>query len=177
MSGWRKHVSAAQQRGDGCAAPNPSSSHKTRQFPWNALSPPFSPILNIFTANIKSFILVPTLLYNHKGFILALQNSKKRILTECERQWVLCVFYTINFDKRMFSTREYWMIYRGPGFLVDNLAPRPPSPPFSRLSRKYSMFTGDTQEGWERETPCWREREEGVGEEPNHTTARKPDHL
>ncbi len=38
--------------------------------------------------------------------------------------------------------------------------------------------TGDKQEGWERETTCWRYRGgEGVGEEPNHTTARKPGPL
>ncbi len=45
---------------------------------------------------------------------------------------------------------QYWMIYRGPGFLELS----PPPPPVSS--------TGDTQEDWERNT-CWRERERGAG--------------
>ncbi len=36
--------------------------------------------------------------------------------------------------------------------------------------------TDDTQEDWERETTCWR-RDGRRGEEPNHTTARKPGPL
>ncbi len=42
----------------------------------------------------------------------------------------------------------------------------PPPLPLTTVSS-----TGDTQEDWERETTCWRERLEGVGEEPNHTMA------
>jgi hypothetical protein len=47
-----------------------------------------------------------------------------------------------------------------------------PLPPFPRHST-----TGDTQEDWEIETTYWRERRDGVREEPNHTTARKPGNL
>jgi hypothetical protein len=43
-----------------------------------------------------------------------------------------------------------------------DLAPLPPPSPLS---------TGDAQEDWERETTYWQVREEGVGEEPNHTNA------
>jgi hypothetical protein len=46
---------------------------------------------------------------------------------------------------------EYWIIYRGLGFLAA-VVPRPP--PLSSMS-----LTGDTQEDWVRETSCWRERE------------------
>jgi hypothetical protein len=38
-----------------------------------------------------------------------------------------------------------------------DLAPRPPPPPLPSTSS-----TGETQENWERETTCWRERGEGV---------------
>jgi hypothetical protein len=66
--------------------------------------------------------------------------------------------------------REYLMIYRGPGFLADLLfGPRPPPSlhfPISKLPlfrnlpvcRRSSLLTGE---------------KEGVGVEPNHTTARK----
>ncbi len=45
----------------------------------------------------------------------------------------------------------YWMVNRGPSFLAVWLLAHPPS-----LSSVSS--TGDTQEDWERETTCWRER-------------------
>jgi hypothetical protein len=66
------------------------------------------------------------------------------------------------------------MIYRGPGFLAYDSAPRrKPQPPLSRqqvfsLSQSSCVspveFT-DMREG------------QGVGGEPNHTTARKPGPL
>ncbi len=70
-------------------------------------------------------------------------------------------------------TREYWMIYRGPGLSYD-LAPPPhfhhPSPSVSstgdkkgRLRKRDTLLTGDTREG--------------VGEETNQQTARKPGPL
>ncbi len=67
-------------------------------------------------------------------------------------------------------TREYWTIYRGPGFLAFvwfGSTPNPLLPPLPSVSS-----TGDTQEDWEREATCWRQRREGVAVEPNHTTAR-----
>ncbi len=57
--------------------------------------------------------------------------------------------------------REYWMVYRRPGFLSAAVwfAPPPSLPPLFRLPSESS--TGDTPEDWERETTCWRKR--GVG--------------
>ncbi len=74
------------------------------------------------------------------------------------------------------DTREYWRIYRGPGFLAVALfwllpTLSPPSLPSVRS-------TGDTQEDLERETTCWRGRKgKGVGEELNHSTTRRPGSL
>ncbi len=57
------------------------------------------------------------------------------------------------------------MIYRGPGFLAVVWFALPSVA--SRLDRRHTKR-------WEREeTTCWREGE-GVDEEPNHTTVRKP---
>ncbi len=57
------------------------------------------------------------------------------------------------------ETWEYWMIYRGPGFLAvvwfDDLAP--PLPPAPPVLCPWESSSGDTQEDWERETTCWRE--------------------
>ncbi len=60
------------------------------------------------------------------------------------------------------SIKRYWMIYRGPYFLavvyMKWLLSHPPPPVPLESS------TGDTQEDWERETTCWRERgDEGGG--------------
>ncbi len=50
-------------------------------------------------------------------------------------------------------TREYRMIFRGPGFLaVIWFCSSAPPPPPSVIS------TGGTQEGWETETTCWWEK-------------------
>ncbi len=58
------------------------------------------------------------------------------------------------------TSREYWMIYRGPGFHVHGawcMVHGPPSPP----------YPGDTQEDWEREKLAdGRGGGEGAGEEP-----------
>jgi hypothetical protein len=53
------------------------------------------------------------------------------------------------------TAREYWMIYRWPGFpTVDWLGSYPtPSPLIPSVSSN-----GDTQEDWGRETTYWRER-------------------
>ncbi len=57
--------------------------------------------------------------------------------------------------------REYLMIYKGPSFLAlvwfSSLLTPSPSPLLPGSS------TDDTQEDWERETSCWREREGGRG--------------
>ncbi len=42
----------------------------------------------------------------------------------------------------------------------------------TRTQRKSVSSTGDTQEDWERENTCWRERGLEIREEPNHTMAR-----
>ncbi len=62
--------------------------------------------------------------------------------------------------KGRIRTREYWMIYRGPGFLAGvwfRSSPTP-SPPLPSVSS-----TGDPEEDWEREKTCWRERSEEWG--------------
>ncbi len=67
-----------------------------------------------------------------------------------------------------YSVREYWMIYRGPGFLAVvwfGSSPTSSPPPFPSV-----CSNGDTD--WERVTTCWRER---WG--PNQTTARRPGPL
>ncbi len=53
------------------------------------------------------------------------------------------------------KTREYWMIYRGPGFLAvvwfgSSSTPSHQSHPLPSVSS-----TGNTQEDWEREATCW----------------------
>ncbi len=72
--------------------------------------------------------------------------------------WLIC--------RHRLHTREYRMIYKGPGFpavIWFSSSPIPsPLSPVSNLCRR-----SDTQEDWERETTCWREGGRGVGEEPN----------
>ncbi len=59
-------------------------------------------------------------------------------------------------DTSFALTREYWMIYSGPGFLA--VVPPPPHPPpVSKVDR------ATTQEDWEREKTRWQERGEGGG--------------
>jgi hypothetical protein len=55
----------------------------------------------------------------------------------------------------MLVTREYWMIYREPGFLAITWFFSPHFPPLPSASP-----TSDTQEDRERERACWRERGE-----------------
>ncbi len=58
--------------------------------------------------------------------------------------------------------------YRELGFLPSyDLAPPPPIPPLPSVSS-----IGDTEEDLERVTTCWKDRGEGVGEEPKYTKAR-----
>ncbi len=66
-----------------------------------------------------------------------------------------------QFEKKSVTPRKYRVIYRGPAFSGSyDLAPRPqPSPSPPHLLSVSS--TGDTQENWENETTCWRERGEG----------------
>ncbi len=66
------------------------------------------------------------------------------------------------------SDREYWMVYRRPGFLVVVWLLSHSLPP----SNPATISTGYTPEDCERETTCWRERGEGLREEPNHTTVK-----
>jgi hypothetical protein len=71
-----------------------------------------------------------------------------------------------NFDQ-IGKLTEYWISYRRPGFLAavwfgSSPTPSPPSRPLSCLS--FSLLV------------C-RERGEGVGEEPYHTTVKKPGPL
>ncbi len=65
---------------------------------------------------------------------------------------------------RMSESGEYWMSYRGPGFLGSyDSAPLHLLPP--PLLQSVSL-NGNSQEVWERETACWRESgRKGVGEE------------
>jgi len=70
---------------------------------------------------------------------------------------------------------EYWMIYRGPGCLSvvwfgSSLTPSPPLPWASCLSFSVFLCTAVGR-------AYWRERVEGVGEEPTHATGRKPGPL
>ncbi len=68
--------------------------------------------------------------------------------------------------------REYLINYRVSGFLTVLiwLLAHPLLPPLLSVSS-----ASDTQEDWEREKSYWRSKGgKGVGEEPNHTTARKP---
>jgi hypothetical protein len=53
-------------------------------------------------------------------------------------------------------SKQYWMIYRGPGFL--SVVWFGSSPTLSTLLSPLPSVssTGDTQEGWERVTTCWR---------------------
>ncbi len=55
-------------------------------------------------------------------------------------------------------SREYWMIYRGPGFLAIVWFGSSSTPHLQSVSS-----TGDTQEYWERETTCLREKGGGEG--------------
>jgi hypothetical protein len=74
------------------------------------------------------------------------------------------------------ESREYWMFSRGPGLVaVEWLAPR--LPPF--LHRQLAGWETHRKTEKERQLAegmrgCWPV---GVGEEPNYTTAKKPDPL
>ncbi len=102
---------------------------------------------------------------------VAIQKSwvatNKRIKRFVQRR--LTVFLGFYF---MVETREYWMVYRGPGFLaVAWFGSSPaPSPLFRQqvvsLSHSSCVSPVDITYGGD-----------GVGEEPNHTIARKPGPL
>ncbi len=72
-------------------------------------------------------------------------------------------------------TSEYWMIYRGPGFLPIVLfgsSPTPFPPLRSASCLSFSVFLCVAGRAY------WREkRGDGLGDKPNHTTARKPGPL
>jgi hypothetical protein len=59
-------------------------------------------------------------------------------------------------DRELYG-REYWMIYRGPGFLGVVWFGSSPTPylPFQLAEGR----PGTKKEDWERETTCWREME------------------
>jgi hypothetical protein len=70
------------------------------------------------------------------------------------------------------------MIYRGHGFLtvIYDLAPPPPSPP-SSVSKLYLLYVYYCLYVSPVELTGGRGSGEGVEEEPNHTTAKKPGPL
>jgi hypothetical protein len=67
------------------------------------------------------------------------------------------------------------MIYRGPGFLADMiwLLPHPLVTTHISFSRQKARPATHRKTEKERQLVEW----EGVGKEPNHTIARKPDPL
>ncbi len=69
-------------------------------------------------------------------------------------------------------TREYWMIYRVPGFLADEWfgSSTNPSPPPCHVNKLDRRRTGRLR----KRDPDNLLTGEGVSEEPNRTTARKP---
>ncbi len=69
------------------------------------------------------------------------------------------------------ETREDWMIYRGPGFLAVVLFGFSPILFPLSCQRIASLFSHPSCVAY------WRERGEGAGVEPNHTTARNPGPL
>ncbi len=77
-----------------------------------------------------------------------------------------CALQSYKFT--MLPVKEYWLIYRGIGLrlydLAPSLPPHPPSP-VGMLSVYFLRVAGRAY---------WQKRGEGAGEEPNHTTARKP---
>ncbi len=67
------------------------------------------------------------------------------------------------------SSKSTELFREDPSFSLSyDLAPPPPHLP------SVSSTGGVTQKDWEKETICWREREVGIGLEPNHMTATKP---
>jgi hypothetical protein len=58
---------------------------------------------------------------------------------------------------RLFKYREYWMIYKEPDFLAAVYQRAPPPPPHPPSLPSVSS-TSDSQEDWESEITCWRER-------------------
>ena len=70
--------------------------------------------------------------------------------------------------------REYWMIYREPGFLAVvwfSSSPTPSPPLVSKLDRRHTERLRNKRQLFDRRGG------KGVGEEPNNTTARKPGPL
>jgi hypothetical protein len=73
------------------------------------------------------------------------------------------------------SPREYWMITEGQPFSLSyNMAPRPPLAPPSPVIKLERRHTGSQRD---RDNLIRGDLGEGVGEEPNHMTARKPGPL
>ncbi len=78
--------------------------------------------------------------------------NTKRDKDMCTQEWK-CK----NFSYVFIETREYWMIYGGPGFIAVAWIGSSPTPSLPYLPSVSS--TSDTQEDWERDG---RERGEGV---------------
>ncbi len=86
-------------------------------------------------------------------------KRQKTLLLTAAMQDVLCIIALLALQKwvtlYLVESSQYWMTYRRVGFLA-----------VIRFCYSYSLYppplsvstTGDTQEDWERETTCWRER-------------------
>ncbi len=77
-----------------------------------------------------------------------------------------CVRVCVYVARVGVGTESIERFIEGQAFLLSfDSAPRPPPPPRSSVS-----WTGDTQEDWEKESTCWREREMmGADVEPKRT--------
>jgi hypothetical protein len=82
-----------------------------------------------------------------------------------------CISFCISFNTHLLWPREFWMIFKGTGFFaVVWFGSSPtPSPPLSTLDRQH---TGRLERQLSHGRGGW-----GLGEEPNHSSARKPGPL
>ncbi len=69
------------------------------------------------------------------------------------------------------TTREYWIIYRGPGFIEVAWFGSSSTPPVSKLE------PATNRKNEKERQDLTGEEGPGMGEEPNHTKARKPGPL
>ncbi len=93
-----------------------------------------------------------------------------------EESFVLCRYIETlqanTFDRYIVFYREYWMVCIGPGFLaVVWFGSSPTLPPVGKLNRRH------TERLRKRNNLLKEKRGYRMGDEPNLTTARKPDPL